>query len=174
MKRDAIVPEEVLESVSARLKEMAPVDPPDISTLGSTPELPINDTYSGSLDDAASLLLKQLTPSIRDYAFEIADLTLHIPRWQLLLGAFMSQYESGQLPAPSIDPSWRRAEIAEFQSICKQCGKTFQPKRYGQVNCSPECGTLARKAEITAINKRKGEELKVRKAVEKIAMGLQP
>ena len=43
------------------------------------------------LNDAADILLSKLEPSIRSYAFEVADLVLKIPRWQLVLGTLMAQ-----------------------------------------------------------------------------------
>lgn len=170
-KKENILPSEVIESLGERLQESPPTNAPTPqSDLGPEPLRTINDTYSGSLDDAATLLLRQLVPSVRDYAFELAEITLKIPRWQLVLGAVLAQFESGTLQAPSIDPSWRQIEVAIGTSICKQCSKSFTPKRYGQTYCSPQCGNLARKAEIDRINKQKDEELKFRKKVEAVEM----
>ena len=169
---EAILPSEVISELGERLQEspLQPTDDPQ-KDLGPEPLTTINDTYSGSLDDAASLLLRQLTPSIRDYALELADIVLKIPRWQLVLGTVLCQFESGNLQAPSIDPGWRQIEVAVGTSTCGQCKKTFVPKRFGQLYCSPECGNLARKAEIDRINKGKAEELKFRKKVEAAEMG---
>lgn len=171
---EAILPNEVIQDLEKSLQEPSQVidktPPPD---LGPEPLITVNDTYSGSLDDAASLLLRQLTPSIRDYAFELADIILKIPRWQLVLGSILCQYESGNLQAPSIDPGWRQIEVVAGTSTCQleQCKKIFVPKRFGQLYCSPDCGNLARKAEIDRINKGKAEELKFRKKVEAAEMG---
>lgn len=173
MKGESILPSEVIADLGERMQEPTP-DPTSSPPTNLGPESinPINDTYSGSLDDAASLLLRQLVPSIRDYAFELADITLKIPRWQLVLGAVLSQYGSGNLQAPEIDPSWRQIEVASGTSICGKdtldgCKKSFIPKRYGEMFCSPTCGNLARKRGIAEINQRKADELKVRRMVEK-------
>lgn len=125
----------------------------------------IGESYSRSLDDAATLLLNILTPSIRDYATELADITLKIPRWQLLLGSLLSQYEGGNLTAPSIDPSWRQIEIAIGKSHClwKDCGREFTPRRLGEKFCSPLCGDNQRRVDISLIRKRREEEIKQRK-----------
>jgi len=171
-RKETILPNEVIENLGEQLKvNQTEVAPP--TDKGPEPIQPINDTYSGSLDDAASLLLRQLVPAVRDYAFELCDLTLKIPRWQLVLGAVLAQFESGTLQAPSIDPSWRQIEVAVGVSTCKyvKCGKTFPPKRFGQSYCSPQCGNLARKEEIDRINKEKAHDLKIRKHIESIEMG---
>ena len=174
-KGETILPSEVISELEERLQEGPSPSTLDLDdptyNLGPDPINPINDTYSGSLDDAASLLLRQLTPSIRDYGFELADIILKIPRWQLVLGAVLCQYESGNLQAPSIDPGWRQIEVAVGTSTCGRCKKVFVPKRFGQLYCSPECGNLARKGEIDRINKGKAEELKFRKKVEAAEMG---
>lgn len=173
-KGETILPSEVISELGERLQESPEmVDKTPQCGPGPEPINPINDTYSGSLDDAASLLLRQLTPSIRDYALELADIILKIPRWQLVLGSILCQYESGNLQAPSIDPAWRQIEVAVGTSTCRleQCKKVFVPKRFGQLYCSPECGNLARKDEIDRINKGKAEELKFRKKVEAAEMG---
>ncbi|MEM2125700.1 MAG: hypothetical protein QXQ53_04815 [Candidatus Methanosuratincola sp.] len=106
----------------------------------STPPNLAND-----LENAANLLLSVLEPRVRDFAFEVADVVLKIPRWQLLLGSLVAQHESGSLPSPSIDPAW--VDIADrlpsLSSTCPTCNKTFTPKRYGQRYCSNLCGTLA-------------------------------
>lgn len=169
---ETILPSEVIQELGEKMQE-GPGYPqvPTERVIGPEPTNPINDTYSGSLDDAASLLIRQLDPSIRDYAFELADIILKISRWQLVLGAVLCQYESGNLQAPSISPSWRQIEVVSGMSTCKQCKEVFIPKRFGQSYCSPECGNLARKEEIDRINKRKAEELAFRKKVEAAERG---
>ena len=157
MKRDRILPEEVLDGVKERFGTSPPSSPP--TDLGNPPSPIIGETYSRSLDDAATLLLNILSPSIRSYVLELADITLHIPRWQLLLGALMSQYESGNLTAPSIDPSWREVEAIIGDSICdlETCKKTFTPKRFKQRYCSTQCGDIARGIEIKRRNKERDD-----------------
>jgi len=125
--------------------------------MGNPPSPIIGETYSRSLDDAATLLLNILSPAIRSYVFELADITLKLPRWQLLLGALMSQYESGNLTAPSIDPSWREVEAVIGDSTCGHCGVTFTPRRFGQKYCSQKCGDEARGIEIKARNKERDD-----------------
>jgi len=137
-------PEDVLKEMKESLSTGEPAPPPDPQTLGSPPIPTIGETYSGSLDDAATLLFNILTPSIRDYAFELADVTLHIPRWQLLLGSMLAQYESGNLAGPSVDPSWRQIEAVIGHSICPECKREFTPKRHKQTYCSNACGDQAR------------------------------
>jgi hypothetical protein len=92
---------------------------------------------------AADILLSKLEPAIRTYAIEVADLVLKIPRWQLVLGTLMAQYQSGALVAPYIDPSWQVEQIVESASKCERCGKDFVPHRLRQRFCSNECGSLS-------------------------------
>lgn len=166
---EEILPNEVTEKLAEAMEK--PLDLKPVIQVEPGPIQVIGDTYSGSLDDAATLLLRQLVPSVRDFAFELAEITLKIPRWQLVLGAVLAQFESGNLQAPSIDPSWRHAEIAVGLSICKECKKSFTPKRFGQLYCTTQCGNLARKEEIARINKQKDDELKFRRKVEAAEMG---
>jgi hypothetical protein len=156
--KDQLVPQEALAELAGKLggkTEEGPHIPSSLDEL-SPPEGEIGDRLGGELEEAANLLLSQLSPAIRDYAFELADLTLHIPRWQLALGAILSQYESGTLQAPASDPGWGRAvAIRERTAICQNpsCKKIFIPKRFGEKACSPACGTVLRKAVIDAHKK---------------------
>jgi hypothetical protein len=175
--KETILPSEVIESLEERMQESSssPSSQPQTAS-GPEPFNPINDSYSGSLDDAASLLLRQLVPSVRDYAFELADITLKIPRWQLVLGSVLSQYSSGNLQAPEIDPSWRQIEVVSGSSICGKgtldgCKRPFTPQRYGEMFCSPDCGNKARKRQIDEINQKKADELKLRRRIEAIEKG---
>ena len=154
MARAQLKTEELLSSIkSDHNLTPSPITP--LSQVGAPPV--VGETYSRSLDDAATLLINLLSPSIRDYAFELADVTLKIPRWQLMLGSMLSQYESGCLTAPSIDPSWRIAEAAMSDSICQleSCGKHFTPKRFGQRFCSQECGDADRRRTVGESNAQK-------------------
>ena len=110
--------------------------------VGETTESPVATIKLG-LNDAADILLSKLEPSIRNYAFEVADLVLKIPRWQLVLGTLMAQYQSGALVAPYIDPSWQSEQIVESAGVCERCQKPFTPKRIKQRYCSNECGSMA-------------------------------
>jgi len=169
MRKDRILPEEVLDGVKERFATSPPSSTP--ADLGNPPSPIIGETYSRSLDDAASLLLNILSPTIRSYVLELADITLHIPRWQLLLGALMSQYESGSLTAPSIDPSWREVEAIIGDSTCALCQTKFTPKRFGQKYCSQKCGDEARGAEIKARNKERDDfQRKEREAAKEAGM----
>jgi len=107
-----------------------------------------------SPEAAADVLLSKLEPSIRNYAIEVADLVLKIPRWQLVLGTLMAQYQSGALVAPYIDPSWQVEQITESSSVCERCGETFVPHRLKQRYCSNKCGSLAilEKKGVTSAN----------------------
>ncbi len=63
----------------------------------------------------------------------------------------MSQYESGNLTAPSIDPSWRQVELLQKDSICEECKEKFIPKRLRQKYCenkTPRCGDIVRGREL--------------------------
>jgi hypothetical protein len=169
---EEILPNEVTEKLAEAMEK--PLDMKPVEQKEPDPIQVVGDVYSRSLDEAATLLLSQLVPSVRDFAFELAEITLKIPRWQLVLGAVLSQFESGNLQAPSIDPSWRQVEVAVGKSTCglEECRKGFTPKRFGEVYCSPLCGAKARKKEIDRINKMKAEELNFRKKVEAAQMGV--
>jgi hypothetical protein len=104
---------------------------------------PTATTTDISTEAAADILLSKLEPSIRNYAIELADLVLKIPRWQLVLGSLMCQYQSGSLVAPYIDPSWQVQQIAESSAKCEKCGEVFIPKRLKQRFCSNACGSAA-------------------------------
>ena len=173
MKRVQLATEELLSNI----KSEHHLEPGSIIPLSSPgdPTPIVGETYSRSLDDSATLVLNLLTPSIRDYAFELADITLKIPRWQLLLGSMLAQYEGGALTNPSIDPSWRQAESVMSDSICQlpSCQKHFIPKRYGQKYCGTACGDEARKADIIEMKRKKREaEIAERKLEEQ--MGIRP
>jgi hypothetical protein len=159
MRKDHILPEEVLDGIKERFGTSPPSSLPTPDGLGDPSTPIIGETYSRSLDDAATLLLNILSPAIRLYVFELSDVTLHIPRWQLLLGSLMCQYESGNLTAPSIDPAWREVEAVIGKSICglDTCKKQFIPKRFGQKFCSQQCGDIARGMEIKQRNKERDD-----------------
>ena len=150
MARRVASTEEIVENLGESLKMADEIQPPPLSPQGASPTPHIGDSYNRTLDEAATLLINILSPSIRDYLIEVADIVLKIPRWQMILGSIMSQYESGTLTAPSIDPSWRQMEMLISDSVCqlKSCGKKFIPKRFGQRFCSQECGDENRKKEI--------------------------
>ncbi len=150
-KREQVLSEEILSGIQAKFTPQSPT-PIDLG-MEENKSREIGETYSGSLDDAATLLLGILQQSVRDYAIELADITLKIPRWQLILGSLMSQYESGNLTAPSIDPSWRQVELLQKDSICEECKESFVPKRLRQKYCenkTPRCGDIVRKREFAA------------------------
>jgi len=157
MAKNKFAPEDVLAELKESIAVTPPTPTPDPSTLGPSPTPIIGETYSGSLDDAATLLLNILTPSIRDYVIELAEITLKIPRWQMLLGALLAQYESGTLAAPSVDPSWRQIEAVAGKNFCPECKKEFSPKRHKQVFCSTACGDQARGRAIREQNRQRDE-----------------
>lgn len=148
--------EDILGSVKEGLSK-APTQPPTpLTNAEGAPQL-IEGSFHGSLEEAANLLLSIIPTSVRDYACELADITLKIPRWQLLLGSMMAQQESGNLAAPSIDPGWRQVELLIKESICQYCKKSFPPKHSGQKYCSNQCGDKARGEAIKAQNKMRDE-----------------
>ena len=110
-----------------------------------------------TLEEAANLLLSLLSPSIKDYVFEVADLVLKVPRWQLLLGALISQNQNATLTSAYIDPSWQQMEILVGPSTCQECGKQFSPKKFGEKFCSPDCGNTARRKVIEEHKERMKE-----------------
>ena len=125
------------------LESSPPITESPLVDAGTREETsPSFTTIQLSPEAAADVLLSKLEPSIRNYAIELADLVLKIPRWQLVLGSLMSQYQSGSLVAPYIDPSWQVQQIVESSSKCERCGETFVPKRLKQRFCSNECGSL--------------------------------
>jgi hypothetical protein len=166
---DQILTDEILGTVKGGLSKV-PASSPNVAntpinqTEGAPP--PIEGSFHGSLEEAANLLMTILPPSIKDYACELADIVLKIPRWQLLLGSLMAQNESGNLAAPSLDPGWRQVELLIQKSICgwEKCKKVFTPDHFGQLYCSNQCGNAARKADIDKNNELKE---KVRKAEQK-------
>jgi len=168
-KGQQILTDEILGNVAGGLSK-APTQTPTPLTYaeGASPQ-PIEGSFHGSLEEAANLLLTILPTSIRDYACELADITLKIPRWQLILGSLMAQQESGNLAAPSIDPSWRQVELLIKSSICEHCKTEFPPKRQGQKYCSNKCGDLARGEEIQKQNKLKEEIRRMEEKAEREA-----
>jgi len=118
------------EPISRSIQPQPQPQPPPHSS--SSPPL--------SLNDAATLIINQLPPSFRDFAFEVADVILKIPRWQLVAGILLFSAESGNLVSPSLDPSWTTNGISLSISTCPECGKQFTPHRLGQIFCSNECG----------------------------------
>jgi Zn finger protein HypA/HybF involved in hydrogenase expression len=128
------------------------------NTEPATPQ-PIEGIVSRALNEAANLLLGRLDSSVREYAIEVADTVLKIPRWQLLLGAIVARHEQGALQAPTLDPSWRSVELVEAHLICARCSKEFEPDRFGQRMCKP-CGAEARKESITKLHEARARALK--------------
>ncbi len=141
----SIVPEEVLGELSDSLRAYSnesDLPQPSISSESSPLQ---RSVYQSALEESGRQLISLLPVSIRDYMIELANITLKIPVWQLLLGSVMAQYESGNLAAPSIDPSWRQAELITGESTCHyhKCPlpeRKFTPKRIGQLFCSNSCG----------------------------------
>ena len=103
------------------------------------------DESDKKLNEAAELILSQLTPAIREFAWEVADVVLKIQRWQLVCGSLLAQFESGCLQAPSIDPSWHREGTEFGYRICKYCGNNFVPFKAFQETCDNICGLAYQK-----------------------------
>ena len=158
-RRNESDPEESVEEILGKLGGILPKTEGTPLT-GVTVEPPVQQRV-GYLEEAANMILNQLTPSIRNYAFEVADLVLKVPRWQLLLGSLLAQHESGSMVSPSIDPSWRELERVEARATCEECKKEFLPKKFGQRYCSNDCGNVAsgrRIAERKAAERKLAEE----------------
>lgn len=168
VKGHQIESEDILGTVKEGLSK-SPTPTPTPLTLAEGAPSPIEGSFHGSLEEAANLLLSILPTSIRDYACELADITLKLPRWQLILGSLMAQQESGNLAAPSIDPSWRQVELLIKSSICQYCKTGFPPKHAGQKYCSNKCGDLARGEEIKAQNKMRDEIRRMEEQAERVA-----
>lgn len=110
---------------------------------------PVDLPPQNNLEEAANLLLSQLTDSVREFALEVADVVLKVPRWQLVLGSLLAQYQSGTLPSPWLDPSWRKETMEMHEYICANpnCSTIkFEPKRFGQIYCSNNCAIEHRRA----------------------------
>lgn len=95
------------------------------------------------LEAAANLLLSQFTPAVSTFCQEVADVVLKIPRWQLVCGSLLAQFEGGSLPAPSIDPAWIHESTATGTRVCEYCEKDFVPFKAFQRYCTNGCGTKA-------------------------------
>jgi hypothetical protein len=140
------------EEVSPTLKESEVDQTPNegepiiISHMG----LPINPLEE--LEKAANLILALFPSGIREFAEEVADIVLKIPRWQLVAGSLLTQHDMGMLVSPTLDPGWRTMEkIPNGKEICTypKCSlpnREFVPKRYGQKYCSNECSAEDRKS----------------------------
>lgn len=165
--------EDLIKHLSSDLHKPQSLEPSTIEPSTSKPQFAIEESQSRTLEESANLLISVLDASLRDYMFEIADLTLKIPRWQLILGAVVSQYQTGALIAPSIDPSWKDSNVLTKSSInfCEQCKKPFTPKRYGQRFCSNHCGDKSRFEDIKLMRAKREEELRVQRMIEKAQMG---
>jgi len=105
------------------------------------------------LEAAANLLLEQLVPSVREFAYEVADVVLKVPRWQLLCGTLLAQFEGGTLTAPSLDPTWTEGKKTTGKRICQKCGKEFEPFKAFQRFCGNACGIPALREEKRAASK---------------------
>jgi hypothetical protein len=157
--------EDIIGMIGKGIHEAPETSPPNPSPSihgGKPAPNIIGETYSRSIEDAANVLLSLLDPALRDLVEETAESTLHIPRWQLILGSLMAQYESGALVSPSLDPSWRNVEMALKKNICEECGGEFTPKRFGQRYCAdqtPRCGDVARKRVIE--EKKKTDQIEL-------------
>jgi hypothetical protein len=103
----------------------------------------VTETLEQRLESAANLLLSQFTPPITLFAEEVADVVLKIPRWQLICGSLLAQYEGGSLPAPSIDPAWVREGTLTGTRECAYCHKHFEPFKAFQKYCDNVCGNAA-------------------------------
>jgi hypothetical protein len=95
------------------------------------------------LNDAANLLLEQFTPVVREFTIELAEIVLKIPRWQLVCGSLLAQFEGGCLAAPSLDPGWSSERRLVGVRKCEECGELFEPFKPFQKYCTNKCGTLA-------------------------------
>jgi len=113
-----------------------------------------DESLNRTLEESANRILTLLSPSIKDYILEVADIVLKIPRWQLLLGTLISQYQSGNITAPYIDPAWQTMEVIAGSTICEGCHQSFMPKRFGQKFCSEGCSLESRKAAIKSHQSR--------------------
>jgi Zn finger protein HypA/HybF involved in hydrogenase expression len=117
--------------------------PPNTEEPIDTPQ-PVDDTGVDDglfrMEQAATLLINQLPQNIRDFALEVSDIVLKIPRWQFVSGCMLARYEEGMLQAPSLEPGWVHDTMIEVRSVCEMCGETFEPKRLKQRFCSNECG----------------------------------
>ena len=133
-------------SVAEMLGSLATKDIPDQSEQSYEVELDRNVGFTAELEAATNLLMGQIMPELREFFNEVADVVLHVPRWQLMVGSVLAQHMNGSLPSPFIDPSWSNGVTLVFKKItCAECGEVFDPKRLGQTYCSNACGVIANK-----------------------------
>lgn len=107
-----------------------------------TPEL------AAEWEKAADVLLHALPVWLSDAVREMAYVHNRQPLWAFVMGHVLKAYETGELSAPVLDPSWPRAftglpDPLNAQYKCVWCGNPFPPKRWRQKFCTNECGTAA-------------------------------
>lgn len=124
-------------------EDSAPMEAVGVAVDPAAPDGDITTAPTASSDvlaEATNLLLSALVPHVKDAIIFHAS-CLKIPAWKLVLGVLNMAQASSLLSTPLLDPAWNAVNpIMEPLAKCKECGKTFKPKRRGQPFCSTECG----------------------------------
>lgn len=106
-----------------------------------------NEYYIKKTDletQAVNLIDLSMPEHIKVFAIECADVILHIPLWQHLMGIYRLAYDQQQFTGAMIDPSWRDNTVEyEKKSKCPACKQTFEPRWLGQIYCSNQCSADA-------------------------------
>jgi hypothetical protein len=100
-----------------------------------------------SLDDAVSILMKELEPPIQDAINQISD-EQGFPIWVIFLGAVSRAADLRELHAGDYHPNWLNgvasgtgAGVSNAQIVCQLCGNVIPNARRGQVACCNRHGS---------------------------------
>lgn len=124
--------------------DVAPTPPPPPPVIKTSPmiaSIAVSPLSSEKLNEAASVIIAQFPPLISEYILELTDLVLHIPRWHLVAGALLAQYEQGNLMGVPIDPLWGGEVIdPNRKSECEWCHKLIEDPKKMLQRFHQECG----------------------------------
>ena len=100
-----------------------------------------------SLDDAVSILMKELEPPIQDALHQISD-EQGFPIWVIFLGAVSRAADLRELHAGDYHPNWLNgvssagsATASNAQIVCQLCGNVIPGARRGQQACCNRHGS---------------------------------
>ena len=94
---------------------------------------------------AVNLINRTLPSYVKDFADDMCEMSLKIPRWQHLMGVYRLAFDMSLFPQPLLDPGWEEhADRVNSMSKCPKCREMFKPGYIGQLYCSNKCGAEAR------------------------------
>lgn len=100
-----------------------------------------------SLDDAVSILMKELEPPIQDAINQISE-EQGFPIWVIFLGAVARAADLRELHAGDYHPNWLNgvssagtSTASNAQIVCQLCGNVIPNARRGQVACCNRHGS---------------------------------